>query len=325
MMAARILITEPIVNDVIEDLEAEFRVDVGERGQFNRAGQLVEVIGRYDALLSMLSNPVTEEVIKAGSNLKIVANYAVGYDNIDLKAAQRAGIYVSNTPDVLTEACADFTWALILAVARHIGPAEEYLRRGEYEGWEPLGFMGTELFGSTLGILGMGRIGKAVARRAKGFGMNIIYHNRTQADAETEQRLNATYVYTAAELAAQSDVLSILVPMTEETHHLADAEFISRMPDHALLINTGRGPVVDEKALADALHKKQLGGAGLDVFEEEPAVHPHLLDAPNCVITPHISSATLQTRRAIGRLAADAIKGILHGKQPSSISNLITS
>jgi glyoxylate reductase len=324
-MKGKILITEPIIDDVIEGLKKEFHVDVGQRGQYNSVEQLVDVIGRYDALMSMLSNPVTEEVIEAGSNLKIIANYAVGYDNIDLQAAQNAGVYVANTPGVLSESCADFTWALLLAVARHLKAAEEYLRQGNYNVWEPLGFLGMELNGSTLGILGMGDIGKAVARRAKGFGMNVIYHNRNKVDAETEQRLNATYLPSPKELAAQSDILSIHCPLTDATHHLVDRELIRQMPNHAILINTSRGPVVDEEALADALREHRLGGAGLDVFEEEPVVHSRLLSAPNCVITPHIASATEHARREIGRLAADAIKGVLNGKSPSSIPNLIKS
>lgn len=324
-MSERILITEPIVDEVIEDLKAEYDVDVGEQGRFNREEDLIEVIGRYDALLSMLSNPVAANVIEAGSNLKIVANYAVGFDNIDLDAAKKAGVHVANTPGVLSEACADLTWALILSSARHLKPAEKYLRAGKYNVWEPLGFLGMEMSGSTLGILGMGGIGTAVAHRAKGFGMNVLYHNRNRVDPDTEQQLNAEYAASPGELAAQSDVFSIHCPLTEQTHHLVDAELMNRMPDHAILINTSRGPVVDEKALADALHEQRLGGAGLDVFEEEPDVHPHLLDAPNCVITPHIASATQQTRRDIGMLAADAIKGILKGKSPADISNLLTS
>lgn len=323
-MNGRILITEPIVDEVIEDLKTEYTVDVGERGQFNQEDDLVDVIGRYDAVLSMLSNPITEKVIEAGSRLKIVANYAVGYDNIDLDAARKAGVHVANTPGVLSESCADLTWALILSVARHLKPAENYLRAGKYTVWEPLGFLGMEISGSTLGILGMGGIGRAVARRAKGFGMNVLYHNRNQVAPKIEQQLNASYVASPRKLAAQSDVLSIHCPLTEQTHHLVDAELMKQMSSHAIVINTSRGPVIDEKALADALHEHRLAGAGLDVFEEEPLVHPHLLDAPNCVITPHIASATQHTRRNIGRLAADAIKRVLKGR-PSAISNLLTS
>lgn len=323
-MSARILITEPIIDKVIEDLRANYTVDVGKRGQFSTEQDLIEVIDRYDALLPMLSTPVSAGVIEAGSKLKIVANHAVGYNNIDLQAAQKAGVHVANTPGVLTESCADFTLGLILAVARKLGPAEDYLRQGKFNGWEPLGFLGQELNGRTLGIFGMGRIGTAVARRAGAFGLTIKYHNRHRVSKDTESELDATYVENLQELANQSDILSLHCPLTDETRHAIDASLINQMPDHALLINTSRGPVIDEHALANALHKNKLGGAGLDVFEDEPAVHPRLLSAPNCVLTPHIGSATHHTRTAIGKLAAKAIRGILEGQDPADIPNLLT-
>jgi glyoxylate reductase len=324
-MTARILITEPIVDAVIENLEKDFEVDVGQRGQFNTEKALTEVIDAYDALLPMLSNPITAGVIKAGSKLKIIANHAVGYNNIDLEAAKNAGVHAANTPGVLTEACADFTMGLILSVARKLGPAEEYLREGKFDGWDPLGFLGTELKGRTLGIFGMGRIGRAVARRANAFGLEIAYHNRNRLSEEDEQELNIGYKSSLEALARQSDILSIHCPLTELTHHAVNANLISCMPEGAIIINTARGPIIDEGALADALQSGRLGGAGLDVFEEEPEVHPGLPDAPNCVLTPHMASATRETRRAIGLLAADAIRGILQGQDPSSISNLLTA
>lgn len=322
-MAYRVLITEPIVESVIEKLRQHYRVDVGKRDDFNSEQQLAEAIPKYDALLPMLSNPVTKNVIEAGKNLKIIANHAVGYNNIDTDTARKAGIKVANTPDVLTQSSADCTMALLLATARKICEAQQYLRGGKFNGWEPLGFLGMELNGRTLGIIGMGRIGTAVARRAGAFGLNIIYHNRSRADRETEQALGATYIDSVERLAAQSDIISINCPLTEETHHLIDAEILLTMPDHAILINTARGPVVDEQALAEALHKGTIGGAGLDVFEEEPDIHPNLLTAPNCVLTPHIASATHRSRRAIGMLAADAIIGVLEEKPESTIPNLI--
>lgn len=323
-MSARILITEPIIDNVIEDLRADYTVDVGNRGQFSTAQDLIEVIDRYDALLPMLSNPVSAEVIEAGSRLKVIANHAVGYNNIDIEAAKKAGVHVANTPDVLTESCADFTMGLLLSVARNLGPAEDYLRQGKFNGWEPLGFLGQELNGRTLGIFGMGRIGTAVARRARAFGLTILYHNRHRVSGEVEKDLDATYVESLQALAKQSDILSLHCPLTDETRHAVDASLINLMPDHAILINTSRGPVVDEHALAEALHENKLGGAGLDVFEDEPAVHPRLLSAPNCMLTPHIASATHHTRTAIGRLAANAIRGILEGEDPAGIPNLLT-
>ena len=322
-MAYRVLITEPIIESVVEKLKENFKVDVGERGSFNSEEQLIESIPSYDALLPMLSNPVTKKVIEAGKNLKVIANHAVGYNNIDLKAAKEHHVKVANTPDVLTQSSADLAMALILSTARKIFEAQQYLKEGKFEGWEPLGFLGMELNGNTLGIVGMGRIGTAVARRAKAFGMNIIYHNRTPVSDELEKELDATYINSVKELARRSDVLTLHCPLTEETHHLVNREILAALPDHAIMINTARGPVIDEEALAEALHNGTVGGAGMDVFENEPEVHPKIITAPNCVITPHIASATHQSRKAIGMLAANAIIGVLKGKSDSEIPNLI--
>lgn len=322
-MAYRVLITEPIVDAVIQRLKEHYRVDVGERGAFNTEQQLIESIPHYDALLPMLSNPVTGQVIEAGKKLKVIANHAVGYNNIDLDAARENKVKVANTPDVLTESSADLAMALMLAVARKIFQAQQYLNAGKFEGWEPLGFLGMELQNNTLGIVGMGRIGTAVARRAKAFGMNIVYHNRSPVSKDLQKELDATYLESVKKLARRSDVLSLHCPLTEETHHLIDKKVLAELPDHAIIVNTARGPVIDEAALAEALHNREIGGAGLDVFENEPKVHPKILTAPNCVMTPHIASATHQSRKAIGMLAADAIIGVLEGKPDKKIPNLI--
>lgn len=322
-MSKRVLITEPIIPSVINKLEKRFDVTVGERGTYNEEEALIRDISAYDALLPMLSNPVTEEVIEAGKNLKIIANHAVGYNNIDIDAAQKHNVAVANTPDVLTDSCAEFTIGLMLAVSRRFFEAQEYLLDGKFNDWEPLGFLGKELNKSTLGIIGMGRIGTGVARRAKALGMEIIYHNRNQVDSNIEKDLGATFFASAEELIQQSDIISLHCPLTEQTHHLIDSEMLSMMSDDTILINTSRGPVVDEAALAQALHNGEIGGAGLDVFENEPELHPKLKSAPNCVLTPHIASASYQTREAIGMLAANAIIGILDGKPTSEIPNLI--
>ncbi len=322
-MSYRVLITEPIVESVIQKLEQHFEVVVGERGQFYDEASLLEVIGDFDALLPMLSSPVTEKVLNAGNRLKVVANHAVGYNNIDIEAAQQAGIKVANTPGVLSESSADCAMALLLATARKIVEAQDFLYEGKFDGWDPLAFLGMELNGKTMGIFGMGRIGKAVARRAKGFGISILYHNRSRVEKEIEQELDAEYIPKLETLAERSDILSLNCPLTDETHHAINAKMLKRMPSHALLINTARGPVVDEEALAEALHNGEIGGAGLDVFEEEPEVHPRLLTAPNCVLTPHIASATHETRKAIGMLAANAIIGVLDGTPDEQIPNLI--
>lgn len=322
-MAFRVLITEPIVESVIQRLEKHFRVDIGRRGDFNTEEQLIKAVPNYDALLPMLSNPISREVIEAGGKLKVIANHAVGYNNIDLEAAKENDVKVANTPDVLTQSSADLAMALLLAVARKLFEAQQYLKEGKFEGWEPLGFLGMELNGNTLGIVGMGRLGTAMARRAKAFGMEIIYHNRSRVEDSLEKELNATYMESVSELAKRADVLSLHCPLTEETHHLINRDILAALPNHALVINTARGPVIDEEALAEALHSGIIGGAGLDVFENEPEVHPKILNAPNCVITPHIASATHHSRKSIGMLAADAIIGVLQGKPESDIPNLI--
>ena len=322
-MSKRILITEPIIPSVIDKLEKRYQVDVGERGTYNDEQALVNDIRAYDALLPMLSNPITGKVIAAGENLDIIANHAVGYNNIDLEAAQKHDVAVANTPGVLTDSCAEFTIGLMLAVSRRLFEAQQYLLNGKFNDWEPLGFLGKELNGSTLGIIGMGRIGTGVARRAKALGMKVTYHNRNKVDPDLEQELDAQYCSTVQNLVSQSDIITLHCPLTDETHHLINEEILSLMPNDAILINTSRGPVVDEESLARALHNGSIGGAALDVFENEPELHPKLKTAPNCIRTPHIASASFQTREAIGMLAADAIIGILEGQPTSEIPNLI--
>ncbi|MCP9291708.1 2-hydroxyacid dehydrogenase [Gracilimonas sediminicola] len=320
----KILITEPIPDDVIDYLKNFASVTVGDKGTYQSEEALIRDIPEYDGLLCMLSTPVSETVLKAGQNLKVIANFAVGYDNIDVEAAHDLGIKVANTPDVLTEACGDYAMGLLLALSRKFKEAEQYLRDGKFAGWEPLGFLGMELRDRTLGIIGMGRIGQAFADRARAFGMKIIYHNRTRVDEETEQELKAEFIADHKELAQRADVLSLNCPLTEETHHLVNKELLDSMPEHALLINISRGAVIDEAALAQALHQNQIAGAALDVFEEEPKVHPDLLTAPNTLLLPHIASATHRTRKDIGMLAAEAITSVLEGKADSEIPNLIS-
>jgi glyoxylate reductase len=323
MASPRILVTEPIPEKVIRFLEEFGEVTIGQKGQYNAEESLIDDLPEYDALLCMLSTPVTEKVISSATNLKVIANFAVGYNNIDVKAAADSDIKVANTPDVLTEACGDFAMALLMATTRSFYQAETYLRDGKFKGWEPLGFLGMELRDKQLGIIGMGRIGQSFAHRAKAFGMNIAYHNRSRIQSETEAELDAEYFEDIRELVRSSDVLSLNCPLTPETHHLVDKDILSLMPDHAILINISRGPVVDEAALAEALHNGEIAGAGLDVFEEEPKVHPRLLTAPNCTMLPHIASATFETREAIGMLAATAIQQVLLGTPDKEIPNLV--
>lgn len=324
MPSPKILITEPIPTSVIEYLQDFGEVTVGSKGKYLQETALLDDIAEYDAVLCMLSNPITESVLARASSLKVVANFAVGYNNIDVAAAHKLGVKVANTPDVLTEACGDFAMALLMATTRRFYEAEHYLRAGNFHGWEPLGFLGMELRDKKLGIIGMGRIGQAFAHRAKAFGMSIFYSNRSRLSSDIEAELNATFVEDYRELAQQSDVLSLNCPLTPETRHLVDTELLASMPKRSILINISRGPVVDEAALAEALHNGTIAGAGLDVFENEPEVHPNLLTAPNCTMLPHIASATFETREAIGMLAAKAIVQVLSGAPDREISNLVS-
>lgn len=303
----RVLLTEPVFDEVADLLIKYTNLTIGERGSYNNTEKLKAEIGAYDALLSMLSNPIDRSVIERADNLKIIANYAVGFNNIDVVAARQKGIKVANTPDVLTETTAEGTFALILATARKFSAAERNLREGAFDGWHPTGFLGSGLHNKTLGIIGMGRIGRALAKRARCFGMSIIYHNRSRLAAETENNLNAVFYSKLEDFLPVCDVLSINCPLTKETHHLLNAHTLSLLKPTAILINASRGPIVEEAALAQALHDNRLGGAGLDVYEFEPQVHPLLLTAPNTVLLPHITSATIKTRKAMGMLAAGAI------------------
>lgn len=321
---AKILVTEPVPESTITLLETAGKVDVGEKGYYLKEANLVSDISQYDAVLTMLSNPVTKKVIKAASELKVIANFAVGYNNIDIDAAAERGIKVANTPDVLTEACGDYAMGLLFALSRHFNEAEAYLRQGKFRGWEPLGFLGMELRNKKLGIIGMGRIGQAFANRARAFGMQIFYHNRNKVDSHIEKELNASFVDDPLKLAAMCDVISLNCPLTEETYHLVDEVFLNAMQSHALLINISRGAVIDEAGLARALHKGKIAGAALDVFEREPEIHPELLTAPNTLLLPHIASATYETRNEIGLLAARAIVSVLKGEPDSAIPNLVT-
>lgn len=323
-MRKRVLVTEPILSDIIEKLSQYVDVTVGERGRYNSESNLIDDIGNYDGIISMLSNPISAKVLSQSRKLKIVANYAVGVNNIDLEAAKQSGIRVTNTPGVLTEATADIVWALILATVRRIPESEHYLRADKFKGWEPLGFLGFDLPGKTLGIIGMGRIGQAVARRAMGFGLHVIYTNRKPVDSAIEKKLNAHYVPDYRDLIRQSDILTLNCPLSPENTHMIDAEMLQQMKPHSVVINAGRGPLIDEAALAHALHKGWIGGAGLDVFEREPIVHPDLLTAPNAVLIPHIGSATKEARSQMGHLAAQSVIHVLvEGADPLSLPNLV--
>lgn len=283
--------------------------------------ELLAGVKGADAILPILTDKIDGEVLDAaGPQLKIVANFAVGYNNIDVPAATARRIPVTNTPGVLTETTADLTFALILAVARRMGEGERMVRARQWPGWGPMQLLGSDVYGKTLGIFGMGRIGQAVAKRAIGFDMKILYTNRNRLDTATEQQLHARYVDKAT-LLAESDYISIHCPLMPETTHAFSAPDFAAMKKTAYLINTSRGPVVDEAALVDALHKGEIAGAGLDVYEHEPELHDGLYSCENAVIVPHLGSATLETRGKMASIAAKNIIARLRGERPPNCVN----
>jgi glyoxylate reductase len=274
-----------------------------------------------EALLPQLSHQVDGEILDAaGPQLKIVANYAVGFNNVDLSACSARRIPVTNTPGVLTETTADLAFSLLMAVARQIPAADAFVRQGKWTGFSPTLFLGADIFGKTLGIIGMGRIGQAVARRGIGFRMRVLYHNRTRLPRDIEQDLHATYA-SLDDLLRESDFVSLHCPLTPETRGIIGGKEIRQMKKTAFLINTARGECVDEKALVRTLEEGLLGGAGLDVFEKEPELVPGLKELPNVVVTPHIGSATLETRTRMGIMCGENIKAVFEGKQPPNLLN----
>mgnify|MGYP000123673115 CR=1 FL=1 len=286
---------------------------------------LIEKVKDIDALVSLLTDKIDKNLIDNAPKLRIIAQYAVGYDNIDVEYATKKGIYVTNTPGVLTEAVADLTWALILGVARRIVEADEYVKKGEWwktkTGWHPMMMLGIEIHGKTLGILGMGRIGRAVARRAKGFNMRVIYYSRRRLPEELEKELNAEYVDFET-LLKESDILSIHVPLTKETYHMIGEKQLKMMKRNAILINTARGAVIDTAALIKALEKKWIAGAGLDVFEQEPLPPDNpLTKFKNVVMAPHMGSATHKTRTRMGELVAENLIAFIKGEIPPTLVN----
>lgn len=320
----KVLVTEPIHSDSIDFLKSQgFEVAIGERGKLDTQEELSSALKGFEGVITMLSNPVSRKVMIDNPQLRIVANYAVGFNNIDLVAAKELGIRVSNTPDVLSEATADIALGLLLSVARHLRSAENQLRAGEFDGWHPFGFVGTELFGKKAGIIGMGRIGKAIVRRLKGFGIKTLYHNRNRIDEQTESLLDATFVENLDQMLGKIDFLFLSCPLTPQTHHIINKQRLNDLAPKVIIINTGRGPLIDEAELARALHDGKIAGAGLDVFEEEPKIHPDLITAPNTMLLPHIGSATRETRSTMALLAANSVAHILLGKDPSGLKNLI--
>ena len=305
MNQAEILVARAVFPDVLEALSAHFKVESNQADEVWSAAELSRRMQGKVGALTTGSERIDAALLQANPQLRIVANMAVGYNNFDVPAMTAAGVLASNTPDVLTETTADFGFALLMATARRITESEHFLRAGKWTKWSYDMFAGAEVHGSTIGIIGMGRIGQGIARRAAhGFGMNVLYHNRSRLSPELEAECQARYV-SKQELLQTADHVMLVVPYSAESHHTMGAAELALMKRSATLVNIARGGIVDDAALAKALATGQIAAAGLDVFEGEPQVHPDLLTLPNVVLTPHIASATVKTRRAMAQLAAD--------------------
>jgi glyoxylate reductase len=317
-MADKVLVTREIPETGLRVLEP-FDVTVLHERPPER-DELLEAVRGVSGALSTATETMDAEVMDAaGKDLKVIANMAVGYDNVDVEAAGERDIVVTNTPGVLDETTADVAFMLLLAAARRLGEGERLLRAGEWEWWGPKQLMGRDVWGKRLGIIGFGRIGQAVARRARGFGMEILYHNRSRKE-EAERELEARYMQ-LGDLLEVADFVSIHTPLTPETTHLIGADELDNMKPEAVLVNTSRGPVLDEAALADALANRRIFAAGLDVYEDEPVVHPKLLDLQNVVLAPHIGSASVETRDKMAALAAENLAAVLRGESPKTPVN----
>lgn len=317
----KVYITRRIPEPGIEMIRKEHEVEINPYDRVLTREELLQAVKGKDGILCLLTDKIDAEVFDAaGPQLKVVSNYAVGYDNIDVNEATKRGIVVTNTPGVLTETTADLAWALIMSVARRVVEADKFTRAGKYEGWAPMLFLGQDVYGKTLGIIGMGRIGQAVARRAKGFNMKVLYYDIRRIPEELEKELNATFA-SLDEVLENSDFVSLHTYLSPETYHLINEERLRKMKKTAYLINTSRGPVVDETALVKALKEGWIAGAGLDVYEFEPKLVPGLAECENTVLLPHIASASIETRTKMATMAAENLLAVLAGKTPPNPVN----
>ncbi|MBI5253528.1 MAG: D-glycerate dehydrogenase [Euryarchaeota archaeon] len=307
----KVFVTWRIPEEGLDVLKKEVSVEVNPRDRALTKLEIIEGVREKDGLLCLLTDGIDAEVMDASPNLKVISNYAVGYDNIDIKAATSRGIVVTNTPEVLTETTADFAWALLMACARRIAEADRFTREGKFREWSPTLLTGRDVHGKTLGILGLGRIGSAVARRGKGFNMKILYTG-PRRKRKLEKELGVKYV-SKEKLLKESDFVTLHVPLLPTTYHLIGERELKLMKPSAYLINTSRGPVVDESALVVALKKRTIAGAGLDVYEKEPELMEGLAQLDNVVLSPHIASATIETRTRMAMVAAQNVLAALKG------------
>ncbi len=314
-MAKNVLISNTLPDEARALIPAGWSVDYHESDLPLPKADLIRRLSGKDGLICQIITTVDEEVLAAAPGLKVIANVAVGYNNIDVAAARRRGIVVTNTPDVLTETTADFAWALLMAVARRVVEADQYARSGQWKAWKWDLLWGADVHGKTLGVVGFGRIGRAVTRRAVGFNMRVLYYDAARPAPEVERELRAEFA-PLDRLLAEADFVSLHTPLLPDTRHLINESALRRMKPSAILINAARGPIVDEAALVRALTEGWIAGAGLDVFEDEPKIHPGLLPLRNVVLAPHIASASRETRLAMAQLAVRNCVAVLEGRPP---------
>ena len=320
-MKPNIYVTRRLPQAAMDLLEKNFQIECNPHDRVLTREELLEKVKGRDGLLPLLTDRIDGEVMEAaGGQLRVIANYAVGFNNIDVPAATARKIAVTNTPGVLTDTTADLTLALILGVARRLVEGDKFTRAGKYEGWAPLLFLGADVHHKTLGLMGFGRIGYAVAKRARGFDLRVLYHDSRRADPELEKEVQAQYVDRDT-LLREADFVSIHVPLTPETTRFMSTREFSLMKPTAFLVNTARGEVIDEEALVEALKNGQIAGAGLDVFEHEPAIHPALFSLDNVIILPHIGSGSVETRTKMGLMAAENLIAAFEGKIPPNCLN----
>jgi glyoxylate reductase len=316
----KVLVTARMPKEVLALIGQKHQIESYDADPPMDRQRLLRNIGDKEGLLCTITDRIDTEVLDRAPTLKVIANYGVGFEHIDIDGATRRGIPVTNTPGVLTETTADLAWALILATARRIVEGDKRVREGKFQYWAPFPFLGQEVGSKTLGLIGMGRIGKAVARRAAGFSMKVIYHSRTRLEPVAEQELNLSWAPLES-LLREADFVSLHVPLTPQTRHLIGSRELGLMKDSAYLINTARGPVIDEAALVKALRQGQIRGAGLDVYENEPQLSPGLADLENVVLLPHVGSATVETRTRMAVMAAENLLAGLRGDPPPNCLN----
>ena len=311
----KVFLTRKIPEDGLKILKnAGLDIEIFPYDRIPTKEEIITVVRDAHALISLLTDKIDKEIIDSAPKLKVIGNYAVGYNNIDVEYAKKKGIIITNTPGVLTEATADLTFALILAAARKVVEGDKFMRQGKFNGWSPMLMLGKNVWGATIGIIGAGRIGQAVARRAKGFNMHILYYSRTRKK-EFERELGAKFV-SLEELLRESDIITLHISLTPKTSHLIDYEEFELMKNGAILINTARGEVINEEAMLEALKSGKLFAAGLDVFYNEPNVNPELFKMDNVVLTPHIGSATERTRRKMAEIVCSDVVRVLRGEEP---------